>query len=85
MPKYTYFCSECKCSYALSHRLSEIHDVCRSCGSQKTLNKIPTSFAYSKMPDKNPQTGDLVKEFIEDSKGDIKEAKQELQGRKYED
>jgi len=59
--------------------------VCRSCGSEKTLNKIPTSFAYSKIPDKNPQTGDLVKEFIEDSKGDIKEAKQELQGRKYED
>jgi len=84
MPKYTYHCSNCNASYTISHRLSEIHDICKSCGTEKTLNKIPVSFAYSKEIKKDSKVGSLVKEVIEDSKRDIAEAKEELKNRKHD-
>ena len=84
MPKYTYYCNECKISYIISHRLNEIHEVCNSCGKDKCLNKIPSSFNYSKDVEKENLVGVLVKETIEESKRDIEEARQSLKKRKHE-
>jgi predicted nucleic acid-binding Zn ribbon protein len=84
MPKYTYHCSKCESSYTISHSLNEIHDVCRTCGGNKCLNKIPTSFNYSKKVKKDSKTGTLVKDAIEDSKRDVLEAQESLRSRKYE-
>ena len=33
---------------SFSHRLNEIDEICKSCGSEKTLNKIPVMFEYTK-------------------------------------
>ena len=84
MPKYTYHCNACNASYSFSHRLNEIHEVCKSCGSEKTLNKIPVMFEYAKDIKKENKVGALVQEVIEDSKKDIEEAKQELKNRKHD-
>jgi len=63
--------------------MNEIHDVCNSCGNEKTLIKIPTSFNYSKAPQKEQRVGTLVNEVIEQSKKDIEEVKQELKDRTH--
>lgn len=83
MPKYTYCCNECKTSYTIVHRLSEIHDVCKSCGNDKCLSKIPSSFNYSKKIQKENKPGELVNETIEESKRDIEEVKQSLKRRTH--
>ena len=85
MPKYTYYCEKCNVSYTISHKINEIHDVCKSCGSEKNINKIPTSFNYSKKIEKNNQVGVLVNEAIEESKEIVEEAKLEFKKRTYED
>ena len=85
MPKYTYFCKDCKFSYEVVHRISEIQSVCKSCGSDKGLNKVPTSFNFASPLQKNNKIGTLVNEVIEESKRDIEEAKTELRNREYED
>ena len=66
------------------HGLSEIHDVCKSCGNNKCLSKIPSSFNYSKKIQKENKVGTLVNETIEESKRDIEETKQGLKNRNHE-
>jgi putative FmdB family regulatory protein len=84
MPKYTYHCSKCNFSYTISHGMNEIHDICKSCGTSESLNKIPTSFNFSKKIERNQKVGALVNETIEESKKDIEETKEALKARKHE-
>ena len=82
MPKYTYFCKNCEEKYDIIHSLNDTHDVCKSCGKVGYLNKIPSSFNHSKIS-KDRKVGELVKEYIDDYKQDINDAKEELKKRKY--
>jgi DNA replicative helicase MCM subunit Mcm2 (Cdc46/Mcm family) len=84
MPKYTYHCLGCKSTYTMVHSLSEVHDVCTSCGVEKNLNKIPVTFNYNKVKKKKSQDGALLRDTIEESKQEIEEVKQELKRRKHE-
>jgi hypothetical protein len=84
MPKYTYCCKHCEMTYTISHSLSEIHSVCVKCGIENGLNKIPVSFNYPKLINKDQPPGTIVREVIEDIKQESDNTKQELKGRKYE-
>ena len=84
MAKYTYCCNKCEAVYDISHSMSEIHDVCRNCGESGTLNKIPTSFNYSKAHVLKDSPGSVVKDVIENTKEEITQTKRGLKGRTHE-
>lgn len=78
MPIYLYECLGCKESFKVRHSMSEVCECCTSCGSNE-VNRIPTSFmSLSKEKIEKNKVGDLTREFIENSKVDLKNQKKEL-------
>lgn len=84
MPKYTYHCLDCDKVYEMTHSMSEIVSICQGCGSDKGLNKIPTSFNLNKSIDhKGQKPGTVVKQSINELKEDLEQQKKDLKGREY--
>lgn len=84
MPKYTYHCQDCDKVYEMTHSMSEIVSICQGCGSDKGLNKIPTSFNLNKSIDhKGQKPGTVVKQSINELKEDLEQQKKDLKGREY--
>ena len=78
MPIYVYQCGDCLGEWKTSHLMCETIDNCSWCDS-KNIGRKPTSFSYSTdKQEENKKTGDLTKEFIENSKEDLKNQKKEL-------
>ena len=73
MPKYSYRCSHCCKEFEIYHSMFEEITKC-DCGSDN-IERIPSlSFSVSN----HDKAGKLVKEFIENTKQDIKAEKQKL-------
>ena len=82
MPRYTYCCEECDIIIHRAHSIKEKLTDCEECGMEGVLKRIPSMpFVFS---DKK-QTGNLVKQYIEDVKSDLKEEKEELSNQVYSD
>ena len=74
MPKYNYRCLGCDREFELRHSMLEHAEKCILCGEGE-IKKIPSlSFSIST----SNKTGNIVKEFIEDTKRDIEVEKQKL-------
>ena len=82
MPLYRYFCMDCEQEQTIIHTMQQTDVNCVHCGSQK-LKKIFKTFSVSNK-DHNISTGDLVKEYIENSKEDLRQHRRELKEREYE-
>lgn len=68
----------------MTHSMSEIISICQGCGSDKGLNKIPTSFNLNKSIDhKGQKPGTVVKQSINELKEDLEQQKKDLKGREY--
>tara|TARA_R100001463_G_scaffold55956_2_gene107811 strand:+ start:118 stop:372 length:255 start_codon:yes stop_codon:yes gene_type:complete len=77
LPRYTYRCDVCGNSFEVSHSISEKLTDCE-CGEEDSLKRIPSlPFRFSTKPSK-PKVGQMVKEFIEDTKEEIKTSKTEM-------
>ena len=77
MPRYTYRCDVCKKYFEVSHSISKKLTDC-ICGEEGSLTRIPSlPFRVSVKGDK-PKPGQVVKEFIEDSKKEISDYKKEI-------
>ena len=77
MPRYTYRCDVCGNSFEVSHSISEKLTDCE-CGEEGSLKRIPSlPFRVSAKPNKQ-KAGQLVKEFIEDTKKEVQKSKQEM-------
>ena len=57
--------------------MSETIEECPWCSS-KNIGRKPTNFSYNNKQEKKKKIGDLTKEFIENSKQDLKNEKKEL-------
>lgn len=78
MPIYVYQCGDCLGEWKENHLMSETIEECTWCGS-KNIGRKPTNFSYDgNKQTKKKKTGDLTKEFIENSKEDLKNQKKEL-------
>ena len=74
MPRYTYRCDSCSAVYDVTHSMSEKLVLCNEC-STESLIRVPSNFASPNTNNKQPaesQPGELVKEFIENAKEEIK-------------
>jgi len=78
MPIYVYECYDCKEDFKVSHSMHEDWGKCDICESANIARK-PTFFTnLSKSATEKQKVGDLTKEFINDSKEDLKRQKKEL-------
>ena len=78
MPIYVYQCGDCLGEWKENHLMSESIDDCPWCDS-KNISRKPTDFTLnSKKQEKQKKVGDLTREFIENSKEDLKNQKKGL-------
>lgn len=76
MPKYNYKCSECGKDFELYHSMFETIDECIVCQSSEIERKPWLSFTTTR---KN-NSGQLVKDFIENTKKEVEKEKENLRG-----
>ena len=76
MPKYCYKCSICDSEIEVRHGMTERLEDCEVCDNKQVLTRIPqlTNFVRKESKD-TQQTGDLVKEYIEENKRILKDEK----------
>ena len=86
MPRYTYCCQECEHTFEIFHMISEKLFDCDACQTKDSLKRIPSSFRLihkDSSPENISAAGDLVKEYIQETKKDIKKQKEDMM-REYE-
>ena len=78
MPIYVYQCGDCLGEWKENHLMSESIEDCPWCDS-KNIARKPSDFTFnSKNQEKQKKVGDLTREFIENSKEDLKNQKKGL-------
>ena len=83
MPIYLYACKDCLTEWKESHGMTEEIEECQHCQS-KNIYRKPSLFAnLSKhRDDKKQKVGSHVREFIDDSREQLKKQKEELKGKR---
>ncbi len=82
MPIYSYFCEKCEEIFEVFHMMSEACTKCDLCEASGSVIKVPSTIASFKFIDSNAP-GKVVKEFIKNSKQDLKEEKKLLKTQEY--
>ena len=83
MPRYTYKCSACELLHEAIHSIKTTLEECPECNSIEFI-RIPTNFMISSgQLEDNKRVGDVVKESIEEFRGDLKEEKEKLTKQTY--
>ena len=77
MPRYTYRCDVCGNSFEVSHSISEKLTDCE-CGEEGSLKRIPSLPFRASVKINKQKAGEIVKEFIEDTKIEIKKSKEKI-------
>ena len=87
MPIYVYGCTSCGDKMDISHSIGEKPLTCPVCNSEDTLERdYTTSFNLSKKAStgKAP-VGQIVRDFIESTKKEVYQEKENLLREKYDD
>ena len=83
MPKYVYECKECGFVKEISHSMKEKLKDCSECDTINSLMRIP-SFNFLRMDAVDDSTaGGRVKEFIEETREELKQERRDLVSREY--
>ena len=77
MPRYTYRCDVCGNSFEVSHSISEKLTDCE-CGEEGSLKRIPSLPFRASVKINKQKAGEIVKEFIEDTKMEIEKSKEKM-------
>lgn len=77
MPRYEYRCNACGETFTAFHGMTEVLEKCKVCEVDGTVFRVPSIFSlFNNNTLQKP--GELVKEYIENTKQDILEQKQTL-------
>jgi hypothetical protein len=85
VPKYVYRCLECEQVYEIIHSFGEAIETClqlnehSECTITSKVQRIPQHINLVKKENKEAQVGQVVNDFIDKTKEEIKTYKQELQ------
>ena len=88
MPRYTYECELCDEVFDLIHSMSHKPSNKDGCEQKCVLKKIPSNLTIlksNKGSETNFKVGSVVKNSIEDFKGDLKKEKKRLKETLYEE
>ena len=79
MPRYQYECTQCSGSLTIFHLSDEVMEDCPTCLKEGALKKLLTTFISSgKKQTRHKKVGDITEEFIETSRTELHEQKQDL-------
>jgi gas vesicle protein len=88
MPKYIYKCLKCEKTFEVSHSFKEKYKICcevsEECKEASAIERIPQNINLVKSYEAKTQTGQIVKDFINDTKKEVKEYKEEMKNWKSE-
>ena len=77
MPRYIYECGECKEQFQANHSIKEMLHDCEKCGTCDSLYRIPQlTMRAAKEKHSIKKPGDVVNEYIQTTKQEVKEQKQ---------
>jgi putative FmdB family regulatory protein len=80
MPVYTYKCKSCETQFDTFHEMSTRLTDCEKCGKVDSLKKVLSSSISVKEKD---NSGQLVKNYIEDNKEILKEELKNVKRQDY--
>ena len=86
MPRYVYQCQECEKVFQIVHSIKERYSSCEECcdckegGGLNRIPSIPLTFKF----DKKQKVGTIVKEYINDTKKEVKKEKERLKKVEFE-
>ena len=86
MPKYVYFCKECKQTFETKHSLQKVCTICKICKADGKLERKPTGFFLNKKQSNlsgKTLPGEVVKATIEEVKEELKLDQDNLRKREY--
>ena len=78
MPKYLYHCESCKERFVAYHLMSEKLEQCEKCGDENSLKKLPLFPINLNKNKKKKKVGEVVEQYIKDTKEEVKEEKEKL-------
>jgi putative FmdB family regulatory protein len=78
MPRYEYECDHCKEVIQIFHSMDESIDSCPDCGSADIKKSFKTPIAFFARKERDRKAGELVEEFIQESKEELKNEKREV-------
>ena len=81
MPIYTYKCSSCNEVFEHFHLMSETLDSCILCGSEDTVEKIPSFLLDSIKKEDIKKIGSVVETHIKQAKEELKQEKKSLRNK----
>jgi len=83
VPKYCYRCSECDKEFFIRHSIKDKLTHC-NCEKKGKVMRIPMIGRILKNKTKENKAGEKVKQFIEETKKELKEEKKSLSGQEYD-
>tara|TARA_Y100000296_G_scaffold86701_1_gene127414 strand:+ start:645 stop:893 length:249 start_codon:yes stop_codon:yes gene_type:complete len=78
MPRYEYKCDGCEKILQIFHLLDEDPGVCTSCGSAEIKKSFNTPVALSIKRERSRKVGELVEEYIQESRESLEKEKTEI-------
>ena len=81
MPRYVYQCADCDEQFCVQHMSDESATECAQCKSVH-IKKVLTSFSTSAAPARKFRVGQRTEEFIEESRNDLKQQKDDLDNKR---
>ena len=87
MPRYVYRCERCEITFQAIHSIKEKLTDCEECKAPDTLKRIPSLPVVfnNNSTEQGQETGTLVKEYIEETRGELEQEKKELRSQVYKD
>jgi len=85
MPKYKYKCIECEISFEVIHSMADTHTDCTICTASGSLERVPfVPHMSPRAQTGKPEVGSLVRQYIEDTKVDVKLEKTRYKKEEYD-
>jgi putative FmdB family regulatory protein len=78
VPRYTYRCTSCDTYLDIFHLADEEPDKCMQCNSSENLVKLLSPIRTMRKNKLSRKTGALTEEFIQDSRQELEQQKEEL-------
>jgi putative FmdB family regulatory protein len=77
VPRYTYRCDVCEKCFEVFHSINEKLTDC-DCGKEGSLVRIPSLPFCVSVAEAKQKPGEIVKEYIEDVRKEVKDYKKEM-------
>ena len=86
MPKYVYFCNECRTDFETNHSMQKICTICKLCGYEGSLERRPSIVFVTKKQSElagSFEPGSVIAATIEETRQEIASEKEQLKKRVY--